>query len=620
MFEEEAFSCLWNLLDSIPSLTAPPTTVRQEIREFNARSATSARARLVGRDREILDAAELGLSLRDRLDGARLLATPERVIGSRRIDDFFSGHFFSTRLWVMWRTMFGMQAWSSAAEFRRQILRLAQELPSIHTLAGARHTEYNQYDSIVRPVCAWLTERGVAIECGTRVTDLEISEDGGSRRATRIRYEREGSPGAYDLGPGDYAFVTLGSTTADAAYGDDDHAPELIRDKRDGAFRLWEAIAAKGTDFGRPHVFAGNVDQTKWESFTLTMRGPLLLERIEELSGSAPGTGGLMTFADSRWLMSVAVPSQPHFAGQPDGVATLWGYGLLTDQPGDYVPKKMSEATGQEILAELAGQLGCGPDLEEIRRTTTVIPVMMPYAVSQCQPRRAGDRPRAVPRGAANFAFLGQFTEVPGDVVFTVEYSVRGAMHAVYELFGVREEIPGIYRALADPNAAWRTLKAALRLSPDVLHYINNRAGRNGRGRQSRRCAAVRRPRLRARRRRTRGDDHRERRRGRPCRRRGGQVRAVRLGRPPDAEPRGRASGRSRTARPGSSLTSRTGRWARSATRRARGCSPPGGTRMSWSREWESTITRWPLARPSACPCCSGTSSRGCQAPNSRRS
>jgi oleate hydratase len=463
MFEDEAFSCLWNLLDSIPSLTAPPKTVRQEIREFNARSVTSAGARLIDGSHRVLDAAQLGLSLRDRLEAIRLLALPERVIGPRRIDDLFSGHFLSSRLWVMWRTMFGMQPWSSAIEFRRQILRFAQELPAIHTLGGARHTEYNQYDSIVRPACAWLAERGVVIECGTRVTDLEISGNGRARRATRIRFERDGSPGAYDLGPGDYAFVTLGSITADAAYGDDNRAPELIRDKRDGAFRLWEAISARAPDFGRPQAFAGNVDQTKWESFTLTMRSPLLLRRIQELSGNVPGTGGLMTFPESGWLMSIAVPSQPHFAGQPDGVSTLWGYGLRTDQPGDYVPGKMCEATGQEILTELAGQLGCGPDLDEIRAATTVIPVMMPYAVSQFQPRRAGDRPRTVPRGAANFAFLGQFTEVPADVVFTVEYSVRGAMHAVYELLGVRKEIPGIYRALTDPKAALATFRAAIR-------------------------------------------------------------------------------------------------------------------------------------------------------------
>jgi oleate hydratase len=414
MLEEEAYSCLWNLLDSIPSLTALPKTVREEIREFNAGLPGSAGARLVGRNHEILDAAELGLSLRDRLDAARLLVLPERVIGARRIDGFFSGHFFSTRLWAMWRTMFGIQAWSSAIEFKRCCLRFAQELPQIHTLAGALRTAYNQYDSIVRPVCAWLTGRGVEIECGTRVTDLEISGDGENRRVTAIRYERDGSPGTYELGAGDYAFVTLGSMTADAAYGDDSRAPELIRDKRDGAFRLWEAISARAPDFGRPSVFAGDVDQTKWESFTLTMRSPLLLKRIEDFSGNAPGTGGLMTFADSGWLLSIAVPRQPHFAGQPDGVYTLWGYGLLTDQPGDYVPKTMSEATGQEILTELVGQLGFGSDLDEIRRTTTVIPVMMPYIASQYQPRRAGDRPLTVPRARRTSRSWASSPRFPG--------------------------------------------------------------------------------------------------------------------------------------------------------------------------------------------------------------
>jgi len=461
MLKEESFTCTWNLLESIPSLTAPKT-VRQEIRDFNAGSSTSAGARLVGTNHEILDAADLGLSRRDQLDAIRLLVLPERVIGSRRIDDLFSEHFFSTRFWVMWRTMFGLQAWSSAIEFRREIQRFVQ-LPTIDTLSGALLTVHNQYDSIVRPVCAWLTARGVVIECGTRVTDLEFSGSAANRRVTRIRYERDGSPGTYDLGPGDYAFITLGSMTADAAYGDDNRAPELIRDKRDGGFRLWEAIAAKAPDFGHPAVFAGNVDQTKWESFTLTMRSPLLLKRIEEFSGNPAGTGGLMTFADSGWLLSITVPPQPHFAGQPDGVYTLWGYGLRTDRPGDHVPVTMPQATGQQILTELVGQLGFGADLDEIRRTTTVIPVMLPYIASQLQPRRAGDRPLTVPRGARNFAFLGQFAEVPVDAVFTVEYSVRGAMRAVYELLGVRKEIPGIYRALTDPKAAFRTLKAALR-------------------------------------------------------------------------------------------------------------------------------------------------------------
>jgi hypothetical protein len=60
--------------------------------------------------------------------------------------------------------------------------------------------------------------------------------------------------------------------------------------------------------------------------------------------------------------------------------------------------------------------------------------VRTPCITSQFQPRKAEDRPLVVPNGPRNFAFLRQYTEIPEDVVFAVEYSVRGAMHAVYQL------------------------------------------------------------------------------------------------------------------------------------------------------------------------------------------
>jgi hypothetical protein len=35
------------------------------------------------------------------------------------------------------------------------------------------------------------------------------------------------------------------------------------------------------------------------------------------------------------------------------------------------------------------------------------------------------DRPQVVPEGSTDLVFIGQYAEVPDDVVFTVEYSVR---------------------------------------------------------------------------------------------------------------------------------------------------------------------------------------------------
>ncbi|UXY25338.1 oleate hydratase [Streptomyces sp. HUAS TT20] len=464
MLEEEAYACLWNLLETIPTLTDESVSVRQEITEFNAKWPTDAKARLIGKGTVILDAADYGLDTRDRLELTRLLVLPESVIGARRIEDFFSPHFFATNFWTMWRTTFAFQNWHSAIELKRYLLRFMQEFPRMHTLAGVRRTRLNQYDSIIRPIRVWLEERGVRFEHGVRVTDVDFTtEVDGTRRATRLHLDRAGQRDSYELGADDYAFLTLGSMTADAAYGSDTTAPELVRDKRDGGWRLWEAIAGKADDFGRPTAFNGNVDEAKWESFTLTMRSPLLLHRIEELSGNLPGTGALMTFKDSSWLMSIVVPHAPHFEGQPEDVYTVWGYGLFVDREGDFVGKPMAEATGREILTELLGHLGLSDAEEQVAATTTVIPVMMPYITSQFAPRTTHDRPLVIPRGAANFAFLGQFTEIPEDVVFTVEYSVRGAMHAVYGLLGLDDhEIPGIYHALADPRTAFDVLAATL--------------------------------------------------------------------------------------------------------------------------------------------------------------
>ena len=61
-----------------------------------------------------------------------------------------------------------------------------------------------------------------------------------------------------------------------------------------------------------------------------------------------------------------------------------------------------------------------------------VIPCMMPYVDAQFQPRAMADRPPVVPQGSTNFAMVSQFVEIPEDMVFTEEYSVRAARIAVY--------------------------------------------------------------------------------------------------------------------------------------------------------------------------------------------
>jgi oleate hydratase len=64
-----------------------------------------------------------------------------------------------------------------------------------------------------------------------------------------------------------------------------------------------------------------------------------------------------------------------------------------------------------------------------------------------------------VPKGSTNFGFVGQFTEVANDAVFTMEYSVRSAREAVVNLLKLDRKPPPPYQGLHDPEAALNALK-----------------------------------------------------------------------------------------------------------------------------------------------------------------
>jgi oleate hydratase len=81
----------------------------------------------------------------------------------------------------------------------------------------------------------------------------------------------------------------------------------------------------------------------------------------------------------------------------------------------------------------------------EMLDTSTCIPCLLPYSTSHFLGRAQGDRPAVVPAGSKNFAFLGQFVEIPDGIVFTTEYSVLGAIHAVKRFVQPSLEVPPLY-------------------------------------------------------------------------------------------------------------------------------------------------------------------------------
>jgi oleate hydratase len=399
------------------------------------------------------------LSLKDRIDLIAIMGASEAGLGAQRIESCFQPLFFKTHFWMMWCTTFAFQPWHSAVELRRYLHRFIQELPRIHTLGGVRRTPYNQYDSLVRPLTTWLAAAGARFTHNTQVTDLTFRYGPLGKKVDGMTYLCHGAERRLAVGDDDLVFVTIGSMTDASTFGAMDR-PAPLETKKGGGWTLWETLAAANADFGRPAAFDSNIAESKWLSFTVTLHDPVFFELMQAFTGNVAGTGGLVTFTDSSWLMSVVLARQPHFIDQPGDVQVFWGYGLFVDQLGDFVKKPMAECTGEELLIELLGHLRFEAQRDRILHSAICIPCMMPFITSQFMPRLAGDRPQVRPVGTANFAFLGQYCEIPDDVVFTVEYSVRSAQTAVYSVLGIDKAPSRLYKGEYDPTVLFSVAKA----------------------------------------------------------------------------------------------------------------------------------------------------------------
>jgi len=457
-----SYLCTYDLFSFIPSLTDPSVMVLDEIKAFNEKIHTHSRARVVEAGK-ILDVSSMEFSNRDRLDLLELMAVSESHLGIKRVNEWFAPEFFETNFWFMWDTMFAFQRWHSAVEFKRYLHRFLHEFERINTLAGVDRTPYNQFDSLALPLINWLKAAGVHFEMGVKVTNIYFKDSGEQKVAARLHMLQNEEPLETNLAADDLVLVTIGSMTADSSMGSMHSAPELITDKRDGSWLLWEAIAKHSPEFGRPFVFDNRVDESKWESFTVTSKGHLFFQLMEEFSGNTAGTGGLVTFKDSNWLMSIVLAYQPHFIGQPDDVTVFWGYGLFPDREGNFVKKRMADCSGEEILTELIGLLRFDAVRDQILESANCIPCMLPYITSQFLTRAEGDRPQVVPAGSKNLAFIGQFAEVPDDVVFTVEYSVRTAQIAVYELLKLDKKPTEMYHGGHHPGVLFDAAETMFR-------------------------------------------------------------------------------------------------------------------------------------------------------------
>ncbi|WP_419769879.1 MAG: oleate hydratase [Candidatus Marinarcus sp.] len=458
---EEHYVCYWDLLSHIPSYENEFISIKDETFEFNQRFVSHAQARLIKAGKKV-DDSSYGLSISHQSDMAKLLFTPESLLENKRIEDWFAHDFFETNFWYIWSTMFAFQKWSSLMEMRRYMKRFIHLVDGLNHLTGVMRTKYNQYHSVILPIKNYLEKLGVQFCMNVQVQDIDFKFNEHEKRAIGLQTLNQGEEENIVLRTNDYLFITNGSITESTDSGSWNEAAVLKDEKDSGSWKLWKRIASKDNSFGNPRVFSENIDLQKWYSFTATLHDTTFHEYMENFSGNVDGTGGLVTITDSNWLMSIVIARQPHFPNQPNDVKIFWGYGLYPDRTGNCIKKPMSQCNGKEILEELFYHLNIQTLMQPImeKGKANCIPVAMPFIDSLFMPRSSGDRPDVIPKGAKNFAFIGQFAEVEDDCVFTVEYSVRTAQTAVYGLFETNKEVIGMNYSIHNPKYLIRAMKS----------------------------------------------------------------------------------------------------------------------------------------------------------------
>lgn len=453
------FEVMWDLFRSIPSIETEGVSVLDEYYWLNKEDPNYSLCRAtVNRGQDAHTDKKFAVSDKAQMEIMRLFFTPDEELYDKRIDEYFDDEVFDSNFWLYWRTMFAFENWHSALEMKRYIKRYIHHIGGLPDFTALRFTKYNQYESMILPMVKYLENAGVVFHYNTKVVNVEFDVTSNRKQATRIELEAEGETRFVDLTEDDLVFITNGGCVENSAMGSQNTpAPYNPEIKPGGGWDMWRRIAAQSPDFGNPDKFCYDSELCNWMSATVETLDQRIIPYITNICKRDPFTGkvvtgGIVSVKDSSWLLSWTINRQPQFRSQPKDHCLVWVYALFNDKPGDYVKKPMRDCTGKEICMEWLYHIGVPEnEIEELaENSANTVPVMMPYIDAFFMPRNDTDRPKVVPDGAVNFAFIGQFAETARDTIFTTEYSMRTGMEAVYTLLDVDRGVPEVWGSTYD--------------------------------------------------------------------------------------------------------------------------------------------------------------------------
>ena len=453
------FEVMWDLFRSIPSIETEGVSVLDEYYWLNKEDPNYSLCRAtVDCGQDAHTDGKFGLSDRGAMEIMKLFFTPDEALADLRITDVFDDAVLDSNFWLYWRTMFAFENWHSALEMKLYIRRFIHHIGGLPDFKALRFTRYNQYESMILPMVRYLEGFGVQFHYGVQVVNVRFSCDAEKKVAAAIDVKRDGKEDIITLTEKDLVFITNGGCVENSSIGDQNTPAAFDTEiQPGGGWDMWRRIAAQDPAFGHPDKFCYDPEQSNWMSATVETLDEKIIPYIKKICKRDPFTGGvvtggIVTAKDSSWLLSWTINRQPQFKEQPKGHCLVWVYGLFSDKKGDYIKKPMRDCTGMEICMEWLYHIGVPEDqiLELAKHSANTVPCMMPYITAFFMPRAEGDRPKVVPDGAVNFAFLGQFAETKRDTIFTTEYSMRTAMEAVYTLLSVDRGVPEVWGSTYD--------------------------------------------------------------------------------------------------------------------------------------------------------------------------
>ena len=458
------FEIMWDVFRDVPSIETPNVSVLDEYYWLNKHDPNYSLCRATVNKGEDAHTDKLfKLDKDSAMALSQLFITPEANLEDKKISDVLPESFWDTNFWLYWQTMFAFQKWSSALEMKRYLCRYVHHIDGLPDFSALRFTKYNQYESMILPLIEYLKKHDVDVQFGMDVKNVVIEDVDGKKTAKELIYVKDNKEQSIPLTADDLVFITNGCCTDTSCYGDQTHAPDLsnIVNGQGESWDLWKNIAkqAKHDEYGHPDVFCSDTEATNWMSATVETSNEDIIQHIMNICKRDPRagkvtTGGIVTVKDSvnHWFLSWTINRQPQFRSQNKDTVLVWLYALHTDTEGNYIKKAMRDCTGEEICQEWLYHIGMDEskikDYSENACNTTTC--FMPYINAFFQPRKNVDRPKVVPEGAVNFAFIGQFAETPRDTIFTTEYSMRTGMESVYTLLNVDRGVPEVWGSQYD--------------------------------------------------------------------------------------------------------------------------------------------------------------------------